>query len=211
LPAIITGLGYTKPTIAQLFTVPPNMAAFLFVLGISFLSDRVRFRGPLMAVNCLVAIAGYAMLLAAKRSGPRYGGIFLVAIGVFPNSALIMVRIILVISSYECAANVDQGWMSNNLAPHYVRATGVGFLIAFANCSAFISSFIYLAKDAPEYVLGHSISLGALVLCLVTILLQIAYLRRENMKRARGDRNDRLGKGGDRRLGYRHPKFRYML
>jgi hypothetical protein len=38
--------------------------------------------------------------------------------------------------------------MSNNLAPHYVRATGVGFLIAFANCAAFPATFIYLSKDA---------------------------------------------------------------
>lgn len=38
--------------------------------------------------------------------------------------------------------------MSNNLAPHYVRATGVGFLIAFANNAAFPATFIYLSKDA---------------------------------------------------------------
>ncbi|KAI1847785.1 hypothetical protein JX265_009213 [Neoarthrinium moseri] len=129
LPTIISGLGYQSTT-AQLFTVPPNMAAFFFVLGTSFLSDKIRARGPVMAVGCIVAIAGYIMLLATKQNSVRYGGTFLVAVGVFPGSAMIM------------------GWMSNNLAPHYVRATGVGFLIAFANCAAFPATFIYLSKDA---------------------------------------------------------------
>lgn len=40
------------------------------------------------------------------------------------------------------------GWLSNNLAPHYVRATGIGFLVAVANCAAFVATFSYLAKDA---------------------------------------------------------------
>jgi hypothetical protein len=39
------------------------------------------------------------------------------------------------------------GWLSNNLAPHYVRATGIGFQIALANCAAFVAVFTYLAKD----------------------------------------------------------------
>jgi hypothetical protein len=43
------------------------------------------------------------------------------------------------------------GWLSNNLAPHYVRATGIGFLVAVANCAAFVATFSYLTKDA--YVL----------------------------------------------------------
>jgi membrane-bound metal-dependent hydrolase YbcI (DUF457 family) len=90
LPTIIRGLGYQN-TVAQLFTVPPNMAAFFVVLGASFLSDRVRARGPVMFVGCLVAIGGYIMLLAAKKESVRYGGTFLVAVGVFPNSAMIMV------------------------------------------------------------------------------------------------------------------------
>ncbi|KAI3392297.1 hypothetical protein diail_5905 [Diaporthe ilicicola] len=150
LPTIITGLGYTNPTTAQLFTVPPNLAAFFAVLSTSLLSDRIRARGPIMAAGNILAIAGYIMLLVAERAQVRYGGTFLVAVGVYPCSAMIM------------------GWLSNNLAPHYVRATGVGFMIALANCAAFPATFIYLAKDAPDYTLGHSVSLGALVLCLVT-------------------------------------------
>lgn len=92
MPTIITGLGYRNTTTAQLFTVPPNMAAFLVVLLASLLSDKIKARGPIMAASCLLAIAGYIMLLAAEREQVRYGGTFLVAVGVYPCSAMIMVR-----------------------------------------------------------------------------------------------------------------------
>ncbi|KAM0819188.1 putative Major facilitator superfamily domain-containing protein [Seiridium cardinale] len=192
LPTIIKGLGYTN-TIAQLFTVPPNMTAFFFVLETSFLSDRIRARGPIMAAGCVISIAGYVMLLAAKENSVRYGGTFLVAVGVFPGSAMIM------------------GWLSNNLAPHYVRATGVGFLIAFANCAAFVATYIYLATDAPNYVLGHSVCIGALVLCFATVSAQMLYCAWENKKRRSGFRSERLIHGDEHRLGHRHPNFRYTL
>ncbi|KAJ4394222.1 hypothetical protein N0V93_003439 [Gnomoniopsis smithogilvyi] len=194
LPTIITGLGYTDTTTAQLFTVPPNMAAFIVVLLTSLLSDKIKARGPIMAGGCLFAIAGYIMLLVAEREQVRYGGTFLVAAGVYPCSAMIM------------------GWLSNNLAPHYVRATGIGFMIALANCAAFPATFIYLAKDAPDYVLGHSVSLGSLVLCLLTVCVQMAYCRWENRKRERGDRDGRLVHGESQHfLGHRHPAFKYTL
>ncbi|KAI0550277.1 MFS transporter-like protein [Xylaria curta] len=183
LPTIISGLGY-EATQAQLFTVPPNLGAVLSVLLVTRLSDHVKARGP---------FTGYIMLLATKENAVRYAGTFLVAIGVFPNSALIM------------------GWLSNNMAPHFVRATGVGFLIAFANTSAFISTFIYLPKDKPDYILGHSISLGALVLCLLLVCTQILFLTWENGKRARGERDNRLTQGPADRLGHCHPAYRYTI
>lgn len=91
LPTIITGLGYTNTTTAQLFTVPPNLAAFVTVLITSLLSDKIKARGPIMAAGNVIAIAGYIMLLVARRAEVRYGGTFLVAVGVYPCSAMIMV------------------------------------------------------------------------------------------------------------------------
>lgn len=44
-----------------------------------------------MAAGNVLAIAGYIMLLVAKRPQVRYGGTFLVAVGVYPCSAMIMV------------------------------------------------------------------------------------------------------------------------
>jgi cyanate permease len=119
LPSIIAGLGYKRIT-AQLFTVPPNFLAFLVVLLASWISDRIKMRGPLMAAGLILAAIGYIMQLAAKTPAVRYGGTFFVAAGIFPCSPLVL------------------AWLSNNLAPHYVKATGLGFIVAFGNCGAFV-------------------------------------------------------------------------
>jgi hypothetical protein len=93
LPSIIAGLGH-HATQAPLFTVPPNMAAFLTVLLTSTLSDKIKARGPIMAAGTIIAMCGYVMLLVAERNTVRYGGTFLVAVGVYPGSAMIMVSMI---------------------------------------------------------------------------------------------------------------------
>lgn len=191
LPSIVQGMGYHSTT-AQLLTVPPNMAAFFTVLACAYLSDRLKTRGAFIAAGTIVGAIGYIMLVAASNNATRYAGTFLVAIGVFQGSPMVI------------------GWTSNNLAPHYVRATGVGLVISIANCSAFIGTFIYLKKDAPHYTLGHSVCLGAMVICFALTLAQMAYLRWENRKRERGERDERLG-GDEWRLGHRHPQFRYTL
>jgi MFS family permease len=129
LPTIIRTLGYSSVR-AQLFTVPPNFLAFLTVLLTGHFSDKARMRGPFMLVGCTVAIGGYIMLIASATPGIQYGGTFLVAAGIFPCSPLVM------------------GWLSNNAAPHYVRATATGLQIMVANISAFIATFTYLQDDA---------------------------------------------------------------
>lgn len=129
LPTIIKGLGYTQVK-AQLLTVPPNMGAFFTVLLITWASDKTHMRGPFMLLGCTVSIIGYVMLISTDRHLIQYGGTFLVAAGIFPSSPLVM------------------GWLANNLAPHYVRATGTGAQIMLANCAAFIATFSYLSEDA---------------------------------------------------------------
>lgn len=110
LPTIIRELGFGS-TKAQAFTAPPNVVAFVFVLITAYFSDRIKARGPIMAAGCVVAICGYVMLLASEKNSVRYGGTFLVASGVFVGSPMIM------------------GWLSNNTAPHFKRATATGFQV----------------------------------------------------------------------------------
>ncbi|KAH7402102.1 major facilitator superfamily domain-containing protein [Phaeosphaeria sp. MPI-PUGE-AT-0046c] len=192
LPSIISGMGYTSTT-AQLFTVPPNMAAFLTVLITAYFSDKVKNRGYFIIGGSILGICGYIMLLVAKTNAVRYAGTFLVAIGVFQGSPMIM------------------GWISNNVAPHYARAVAVGVVISIANCSAFIGTFIYLQRDAPKYILGHAVSLGALVITVILATGQVLYLQWENKKRDNGERDHRLVDEFEGNLGHRHPNFRYTL
>ena len=90
LPSIISGMGY-RSTTAQLFTVPPNMAAFITVLLTAYFSDKIKNRGYFIVAGSVVAICGYIMMLVASTNATRYAGTFLVAIGVFQGSPMIMV------------------------------------------------------------------------------------------------------------------------
>lgn len=121
LPTIIEALGYSDVT-AQLFTVPPNFLAFLVVIGASFVSDQIKMRGPLIIIGFIIAAIGYIMQLASNTAGVKYAGTFFIAAGAFPCSPLIL------------------AWLSNNLAPHYTRATGLGFQVAIGNCGAFVAT-----------------------------------------------------------------------
>lgn len=192
LPTIIKTLGYTSVK-AQLLTVPPNIAGFFSVLLVGHFSDKAKVRGPFMIGLALLAIIGYIMQIASARPLTRYGGTFFVACGVFPCSPLVM------------------GWLANNLAPHYVRATGTGFQIMIANMAAFIATFTYLQKDAPRYTTGHAINIGVLCLSLFLSTTNILYCLRENRARATGKRDYRLQEGDEGMLGYRHPEFKYTL
>jgi len=96
------------------------MAAFFSVLLITYLSDRYQRRGVFMLICATVAIIGYIMLIASAKPHVQYGGTFLVAAGSFPCPPVVM------------------GWLANNTAPHYVRATGTGFQVGFANLAAFM-------------------------------------------------------------------------
>lgn len=191
LPTIISGMGYTNVT-AQLFTVPPNFLAFLSVIGCCWMSDRIQKRGPMILGCITVGMVGYIMLIAAEKPGVRYAGTFFVAAGVFPCSPMVL------------------GWLSNNLAPHYVRATGIGYQVAFGNCGAFVATFTYLTTDAPRYIKGHAINLGAIGLIMIVTSCNMAYIAWENRLRERGGRDARLtGDEKEHELGYRHPNFRY--
>jgi hypothetical protein len=89
LPSIIEGLGYSDVT-AQLFTVPPNFLAFLMVIATSFISDRIKMRGPMILFGFTIAAVGYVMQLASNEAGVKYAGTFFIAAGAFPCSPLIL-------------------------------------------------------------------------------------------------------------------------
>jgi hypothetical protein len=191
LPTIIAALGY-KAIYANLMTVPPNMAGFFTVLLVTYLSDKYKRRGIFMLIGASLSIVGYIMLISTDRPLIQYGGTFFIGAGIFPCSPIVM------------------GWLANNTAPHYVRATASGFQIGIANMAAFVATFTYIASDAPRYITGHAINIGVLVLTLIVTSVTMLYCKIENGKRERGERDDRL-QGDEGLLGHRHPRFRYTI
>lgn len=64
---------------------------------------------------------------------------------------------------------------------------------------------------SPRYRKGHFITLGSLILAMITVAANIIYVKWENAKRQRGERDYRLNGHSDQWLGHRHPQFRYVV
>jgi len=92
------------------------------------------------------------------------------------------------------------------------RGVGSAFLIGFGNCGGIIATFTFLAKDAPKYTKGYSLSLGFIGFSAVCCTIYFFALNSENRKRARGE-SEHSGKSQEEkaRLGDLNPDYRYML
>ncbi|OBT52182.1 hypothetical protein VE04_06590 [Pseudogymnoascus sp. 24MN13] len=187
LPTIIVGLGYT-PNEAQLWSVIPYAVAAVITVGIAFLSDHLRLRGPIMLASLPLAIIGYAVIANVDSNRVKYGMTFLMATGLYATVPCIL------------------GWISNNSAGHYMRATTTGAQLAIANCGGFIAAFIYPKVQGPEFFIGHTVILGLLCFAWVMILLNVLYCAKVNRDKAKGLYDEFIGSGDDR-----DPQFKLVL
>lgn len=91
-----------------------------------------------------VAIIGYAVIANTTNAKVKYGMTFLMATGLYSSVPPVL------------------GWLSNNSAGHYKRATVSALQLAIANCGGFVTVFIYPKVQGPQYHKGHTIVLGLL-------------------------------------------------
>ncbi|BBN18170.1 MFS transporter, ACS family, DAL5 transporter family protein [Marchantia polymorpha subsp. ruderalis] len=196
LPSIIKELGYTS-THAQLLTVPPYVVACFFTVLIGYTADKFGQRG-LHSVACLaVSITGCLMnIVSSSGAAVRYAGVFLVAAGLYPVATTVM------------------AWIANNVEGSYKRGIVMATAIAFGNIQGVVSSNIYRARDAPHYLLGHTVVVVYLVIALSACVVFWIALAAENRKRDRGERKYRIKTGTEQEkleLGDMHPDFRYTV
>lgn len=87
LTAVVQGLGYTGTSI-QLMSVPPYASAFVFSVITSWMSDRVRLRGPFVAFWSTIAMVGYAIWLGTNKTSVLYGALVLQVTGIYAIAGL---------------------------------------------------------------------------------------------------------------------------
>ncbi|OBT70988.1 hypothetical protein VF21_09886 [Pseudogymnoascus sp. 05NY08] len=187
LPTIIVGLGYSAND-AQLWSVIPYAVAAVITVGVAILSDHLRLRGVIMLVSLPLAIIGYSVIANVTSNKVKYGMTFLMATGLYATVPCIL------------------GWISNNSAGHYMRATTTGTQLAIANCGGFIAAFIYPKKQGPQYFTGHSVVLGLLCFAWVMIFFNVLYCAKINRDKASGKYDEFIGSGDDR-----DPEFKMVL
>ncbi|KAJ5674075.1 Major facilitator superfamily domain general substrate transporter [Penicillium macrosclerotiorum] len=193
LPSIIKDLGYTSST-AQLLTVPIYITAAVVAVVAAWFSDRQKQRSPFILFFMAMIAIGFIICIASSGRGVPgvvYFGVFVAVVGIYP----------------AFPGNVT--WLSVNLAGDYKRAAGMAIYIGLGNLAGAMASNFYRAEDAPQYILGHALELGFVVVgMLATILMRFIY-QRINHKRDRIDPSQYPADPDS--MGDRSPLFRYML
>ncbi|KAJ9151380.1 Major facilitator superfamily transporter [Pleurostoma richardsiae] len=141
LPAILTTMGFTSID-AQGLTAPPYFLAFLICILTTYLADRLRQRGLMIAGLSVVGGVGYVLLATVRSVGVRYLGVFLAAAGVFPAIANIL------------------SWVLNNQGTDTKRGVGIAMLNIIGQCGPILGTRVFPAAEKPYYVKGMSICAG---------------------------------------------------
>ncbi|KAK2808957.1 hypothetical protein FQN50_004231 [Emmonsiellopsis sp. PD_5] len=185
LPSILTSMGHTGIE-AQYLSVPVYLFGGICFLIFGYLSDRMTLRGPFVFIANIFGLVGYILLLSVSNNAVKFFATFLCAVAVYNGPGL----------------NVT--WLSVNFAPHYRRATAIGMQQTIANTAGIVAGQIY---RGDPYILGHSFSLGSVVVAQLLIVAKIFYLKYcDNMKLKikNGVEDTRKVKTGDRDLDFKY-------
>lgn len=191
LPSILNAMGYS-PIESQLMSVPPFAWSTVVCLTVAYLSDRTKTRGVwLLGVMPFTAL-GFLLLILNTTPAVRYFATFLCLTGVFTTSPMLV------------------AWTVDNTAGPNVRAVSSAYVVSIANLGGILATWTYLLPDAPRYIPGHSINLGAAILCCILLTVATLHLRRQNKIKRDGKRDYLLegaNEGQVAALGHNHPGF----
>ncbi|KAF8315935.1 MFS general substrate transporter [Clavulina sp. PMI_390] len=173
-PSIINQLGY-KATAANLMSVPPAFLGFIVCISVGYMADRTGRRGFYNVVLFSIAIVAYVILIASRNTKLSYFAIYLASLG---DGCLL---------TYDPSA-----WLSNNVEGSHKRAVSLAMMIGFANLNAPAMVNVYRAAYTPWYRPGHCLVLSYAVMGLISSIVFIYKLDRENKARDAGLRDERI-------------------
>ncbi|KAK0188656.1 MFS general substrate transporter [Armillaria mellea] len=166
LPSIIN-----EATRANLLTVPVYVLACIVTCIVGFLGDRL---GSTWLPQ-YVSAAGYIILIASRSAPLSYFATFLAAckLGVSHLPSIIGGR-----------AHEDSAWFSNNIEGAYKRGVTLAMLISF---NVHFPFNVTVNRDVSGMVLMY-ICLG-----MISSIICVFLLDKENKKRDRGERDEIIG------------------
>ncbi|KAH0551630.1 hypothetical protein GP486_007151 [Trichoglossum hirsutum] len=199
-PTIIHEFGYT-PIGTQLHSVPPWVGGFGSAMLVAALSDRLKHRYLFTLIPTCVAVTGFAILLSVHhRPKLQYAALFLVTTGLYS------------------ALPVTLCWFTMNLGGHHRRAIGTAWQLGVGNMGGFVSTYAFLARDAPAFRPGYAISIAFACLSAAVCAAYFCAVWAENRTRAAAarekpasDLNLNLTDSDKAALGDLSPEFRYQL
>lgn len=172
LPVILVGMGYTAGA-ANALSAPPALAAMFTAFGFAWLGDKYRIRGPVIAVQSLMALVGLMIVAYTTNNGARYFGTFLGVCGCQGNVPAILT------------------YQSNNIRGQSKRSVASALQIGFGAIGGILASTTFRQTEAPRYITGLWVTAGLqfwilLVLCCMTFYF-VKTNKRTERQRANGE------------------------
>ncbi|KII93819.1 hypothetical protein PLICRDRAFT_101571 [Plicaturopsis crispa FD-325 SS-3] len=176
-------------TAANLLSVPVYAWSAIMTLVIGVLGDRFGHRGYINLALFGSGLVGYIILIASTNGPLSYFATFLAASAIYPtipNSV---------------------AWVASNVEGSYKRSVTLAMAIGFGNLNGAVTSNVYRAVDKPWYRLGHGIVLAYIAIGWLCSLLFLVLLKRENARKARGDRDEVISGVENKRAHERNGQF----
>ncbi|KAF9529668.1 major facilitator superfamily domain-containing protein [Crepidotus variabilis] len=170
LPIILKGMGWST-TASLLLSAPPYGPAVPYTLLVAWLADRYKHRSGFIAISVIICTVGVTLLAFAKSNDVRYFGAFLNGIG--NNGAIPTIL----------------AYSSNNVVSHSKRSVQTALLVTLGSFGGIIATNIYVAKDAPRYTKGLSVTMASQGLLLVILVILTLHFKRQNRLQREGKRS----------------------
>ena len=192
-PLILKGLGYDKYK-TSLLNMPFGALQFLVIILASYLAQRARVKGAVLAIFMLPVVAGLAMLYVLPRSktgtspdqGALLAGYYLLAF-LFGGNPLIVT------------------WIVGNTAGTTKKSVVMSLYNAASSAGNIVGPLLFNKKDSPAYHPGLKACLGIFVALVCVVLIQWANLVFLNrLQERRRVKNGKVGRLVDRSMASKY-------
>lgn len=159
-PLILSGLGYDK-YMTSLMNMPFGALQGIVILIASYLAQRVKLKGAVLASFMLPVVAGLALLYSIPRDdsvqGALLAGYYLLAF-LFGGNPLIVT------------------WIVGNTAGTTKKSTVMSLYNAASSAGNIVGPLLFSDDDAPAYLPGLRACLGIFVAMVAIVAIQWANL-----------------------------------
>ncbi|KAN0094092.1 MFS general substrate transporter [Hyaloscypha variabilis] len=161
-PTIVSQLGWISRR-AQVMTIPIWIVGIVGALASSLMSGKVNKRWPFILPAIVISVIGWTIHYnQVQPPAVRYFAQFLISFGTFVAMPLYI------------------GLLTANLRGRAHQSMGTALQLGLGNCANFISSNIFISKQAPRYPAGFGTGLGITILSFPLMLLVMVLFWRHN-------------------------------
>ncbi|KAI9741502.1 MAG: hypothetical protein M1818_004308 [Claussenomyces sp. TS43310] len=162
-PTILNQLGW-KSQQANLHAIPIWLVGAVLSLTCAVIAGKTKWKLPFILLGGSMSLIGWSLQLAQVSWGGRYFGLFFIAAGSFIQMPILV------------------AWLNNNLRNRPQKAVAAAIQLGFGNSCNFVSSNVFITKEAPKYPTAFKTGVAFCCVGLVAALANEYFLWAENKR-----------------------------